>query len=155
MIAYVSSDGAALDEVAALWEKIKAHHVASANHFTADMAAATFTGRKEHLLRKAAGPEGLRVDRAIDDATGQPVGYCISSITAQCAGEIDSLFVEAPCRGRGIGTELIRRALRWLAERGATSATIGVAEGNESVLRFYARFGFLPRTIVLARPGKA
>jgi ribosomal protein S18 acetylase RimI-like enzyme len=155
MITYVSSDGAAIDEVAALWEKIKAHHVASTNHFTTDMAAATFAGRKEHLFRKAAGPGGLRVDRAIDDASGQLVGYCVSSITAQCTGEIDSLFVEASCRGQGIGTELTQRALAWLAERGATSTTIGVAEGNESVLRFYARFGFLPRTIILARPSTA
>jgi ribosomal protein S18 acetylase RimI-like enzyme len=151
MITYVSSDGESLDEVAALWEKIKAHHVASANHFTTDMAAATFAGRKEHLLRKA-GLDGLRVDRAIDGDTGRPVGYCISSITAQYAGEIDSLYVEATCRGRGIGTELTRRAMAWLAERGATSTIIGVAEGNEPVLHFYARFGFLPRSTVLARP---
>jgi diamine N-acetyltransferase len=151
MITYVSSDGASLDDVAALWEKIKVHHVASTNHFATDMAAATFAGRKEHLLQKA-GPGGLRVDRAIDGNTGRLVGYCVSSITTQHAGEIDSLYVEASCRGQGIGTELTERALAWLAERGATSTIIGVAEGNESVLRFYARFGFLPRSIILARP---
>lgn len=154
MIDYLAGDASALDDVAGLWEKIKAHHVACATKFAADMAAATFAGRKETLLKKA-GIDGLYVDQAIERATDGRVGYCIASITPEHVGEIDSLFVDESHRGQGIGTELMHRALGWLADRGAKSTIIGVAEGNERALRFYARLGFVPRSTVLARPPRA
>jgi len=62
---------------------------------------------------------------------------------------VDSLFVEKESRGRGIGTELMSRALRWLEERKASSKIISVVYANEEAAAFYSRFNFFPATVLL------
>ncbi len=60
-------------------------------------------------------------------------------------------------RGRGLGSELMRRALEWMDSAGATSRTVVVAEGNERAYGFYRKFGFLPFSVTLAgenEPGR-
>lgn len=151
MIEYSSGDASLLDEVAPLWEKLRSHHVSLATHFAADLAATAFGDRKKGLLAKA-GTAGVRVDLATDDQGGSCVGYCISSVDASKGGEVESLYVEAEYRGRGLGDALMQTALGWLRKQDVRSIIIGVAAGNEEAIGFYARFGFHPRAVVLAQP---
>jgi diamine N-acetyltransferase len=151
MIEYRSGNGAMLDEIEHLWEKLRALHVEQSTHFIEDMAAATFGERKKFLLSRSGTP-GVRVDMAIDPGTDTRVGYCISSVDAHKKGEVDSLYVEELYRGQGIGEALMHRAIAWLHEQNVQSTIIGVAAGNEDVFGFYARFGFYPRATLLAQP---
>ena len=137
-----------LDRVAPLWEQLKAHHVEPSPHFSAALADVAFSERRDQLVEKASDGE-LRIDFATSGGEDRDVGYCISTIGPNHNGELDSIFVAPAARGRGIGTDLICRALAWFDARQVQSKVIAVAVGNERLLLFYARFGFLPRTIVL------
>ena len=94
---------------------------------------------------------------------GRIVGYCVSSISggadsagahtagpdyAGRVGEIDSLFVLDEFRGRGIGTELVRRALVWLREREPGQIIVVALAENVAATEFYKRFGLMPRAVV-------
>jgi diamine N-acetyltransferase len=112
----------------------------------------TFETRRQTLLAKGdAG--GLRVELVTLGADGPKVAYCVSTISAEGVGEIDSIFVEESLRGRGIGAELMRHALAWLDRMQATSKILAVMYENNEALVFYARFGFHPRTVVLQQSG--
>jgi ribosomal protein S18 acetylase RimI-like enzyme len=91
----------------------------------------------------------LKVEVAYADGRDNPVAYCVTSLTADGTGEIDSLFVEQDYRGEGIGTALTQRALGWLDGRKVVSKIVCVAFGNDSALEFYKRFGFVADNISL------
>lgn len=57
-------------------------------------------------------------------------------------GQLDWLHVHPDHRGRGIGSELLRRAEAELLERGATRIEGRVLVANESGTEFYAEEGF-------------
>ena len=80
----------------------------------------------------------------------ESIGYCIASVAGP-AGEIDSLFVKAEHRGKGLGKKMMNLALKWLDEQNCESIKVSIAEGNESVVDFYRRFGFAERLIVMQR----
>ena len=76
----------------------------------------------------------------------------MSTLTSEQAGAVDSLYVADAYRGRQIGYALTERSLDWLRKAGAKSIVIGVAAGNERAYNLYKRFGFYPRTMILAEP---
>jgi GNAT superfamily N-acetyltransferase len=142
----VGEDG--LDAVRPLWEKLRAHHSPLLAGFPGAMPPFNFAARKEELVAKSA-PGKIRIE-LVSVAPGAPdIAYCISTVSTDGHGEIDSMFVEEPFRSRGIGSELVRHALAWLASAGASSKMVTVAHANEQALAFYQRFGFHPRTILL------
>jgi len=57
-------------------------------------------------------------------------------------GRIFSLGVHPRHRGRGIGSELTRRALAYLRAQGATAARLEVREENLVARRLYEKLGF-------------
>jgi ribosomal protein S18 acetylase RimI-like enzyme len=94
---------------------------------------------------------------------GRIVGYCVSSVSggadsagcqsagshaAEQVGEIDSLFVLDEFRGRGIGTELVRRALVWLRGREPGKIIVVALAENVAATEFYKRFGLMLRAVV-------
>jgi ribosomal protein S18 acetylase RimI-like enzyme len=107
-----------------------------------------FEERKRFLLEKSRGG-AIRIDLAKDKGTGVLIGYCVSSLTEKKQGEIDSIYIEADYRRRGIGDAFMKKALGWLADRAATRIIVGVASGNEESFPFYSRYGFYPRVTVL------
>jgi GNAT superfamily N-acetyltransferase len=138
----VGADG--IDAVRSLWEKLRAYHAP----LLGERPPFSFEPRKQGLLGKAA--EGrLRIELVSLASHGTDVGYCISSVSAEGCGEVDSMFVEERFRGCGVGSELLRRALAWLDSVGASSKVVTVAHGNAGALALYQRFGFQPRTILL------
>jgi ribosomal-protein-alanine N-acetyltransferase len=58
--------------------------------------------------------------------------------------KINNIAVHPRCRGRGVGTRLLRFLLEFGAGQGCREATLEVRPSNEIALRLYRRAGFLP-----------
>lgn len=137
-----------LDEVAPLWSKLRDHHLHLSTHFAAEIEQIDFAERRRSFLTKA--EEGdLRVDVARITPAGPLVAYCVTTVDRNRVGEIESIFVEEDYRGRGIGERLLRLALAWLDELEVERKILYVASGNEEVIGFYKRHGFLPQGVLL------
>jgi GNAT superfamily N-acetyltransferase len=146
-VTYVSGNESLIDRVAPLWKELNKQHLCLSPYFKDYYHTLTFEDRKRSIQQRVSGGE-IRVDLALDNS-GQPVGYCITSIDRTLTGEIDSIFVEPPCRGQGIGTVLMEKALDWLKVKGAKKNIVSVVVGNEQAYIFYEQFGFFPRRTLL------
>ncbi len=144
----------AFDRIEPLWEELARYHVACAHEaapaFETEMAAKTFEARRADLLEKNR-ERLLLIDLAVDPVTGRPVGYCVSSAAPGQVGEVESIAVTEPLRGRGIGSALLDRASEWMDGVGVTEQSLSVFAGNNDALPFYARHGFVPRYHLLVR----
>jgi diamine N-acetyltransferase len=131
-----------------LWEELNEHHRRRASHFREHYERMTFEERRSHfqILQKTG---QLRLDLALDTTTGTCVGYCVSSVSAEKSGEVESLFVDESYRSAGIGTALITRGLAWMDSLGVTRKRVSVGNGNDAAGEFYRKFGFYPRMTVL------
>jgi phosphinothricin acetyltransferase len=147
-VEYRTTDIAGIEVIRPLWNRICEHHRIRARTFRAFFESTTFDDRKAHFARCAEAGD-LQVDLACDPATGRCVAYCVTSLSAERTGEIESLYVDEAYRSLGVGTALVRRALMWLDENGSIENRVSVAEGNEEAFPFYRRFGFYPRRTVL------
>ncbi len=58
--------------------------------------------------------------------------------------EVVDIFVEAPCRRQGVGTQLMQAAWQWAKARGHDYLELSVLKENENGRRFYEHFGFSP-----------
>ena len=56
--------------------------------------------------------------------------------------QLVAVWVDPLQRGRGCGRELVRSALGWAAERGATSVYLWVTETNAAAIALYRSCGF-------------
>jgi ribosomal protein S18 acetylase RimI-like enzyme len=146
-VTYVSGNARLIDKVASLWQELNKQHLSLSPYFKDYYRTLTFEDRKRSIEQRAIGGE-IRVDLALNDS-GQPIGYCITSIDRTLTGEIDSIFVDSQCRGQGIGTVLMEKALGWLRVKGAKKNVVSVAVGNEQAYVFYEQFGFFPRRTLL------
>ena len=87
----------------------------------------------------------------IASKNGIDVGYCVSSITKDSIGEIDSIYLHNDYRKQGVGEHLMNDALRFFDENNTKKEILSVSEGNEDVIQFYGKFGFQTRYYVLKR----
>jgi ribosomal protein S18 acetylase RimI-like enzyme len=148
-VKYVYGDEALLDQIGALWDKLRLHHLQRSRDWKQLYQEWRFAERKAGLLRKTANGR-MRVDLALDAATGEIVGYCVSSVDDDAkVGEIDSIFVSENHRNQGVGYAIVRKALAWMDENGVEKKKVEVAAGNEEAFAFYAKFGFRPRKTLL------
>jgi ribosomal protein S18 acetylase RimI-like enzyme len=137
-----------LDLIAPLWDKLRKHQETLSPHFSQHYANRTWAARRSELLETGR-TGGVHIDLAKDTDSGQIVGYCVSTISSDRKGHLESIFVEPHCRGNGIGDILMVRAIEWMNSKKAQTIVLDVAVGNEAVISFYRRYGFYPRTIVL------
>ena len=77
----------------------------------------------------------------VADVDGGAVGYITASL-AGTNGVIDLLGVADSQRGRGLGGQLIARALAWFREQGATTASVVTQGRNIAAQRLYQQAGF-------------
>ncbi len=92
-----------------------------------------------------------RPDKSTQEASSaqEPLGFLIAR-TAGDEMEVLLIAVVAAARNRGIGTRLLRAAIRYGARAGAERLVLEVAEDNMTARTLYARAGFVP---VGRRPG--
>ena len=92
------------DIVEPLWKKLNELHRLVSPHFSDRAAAHSFTARKQGFLEKTQNGQ-LRVEVVKTKAEQQVIAYCVSTITPDKTGEIDSIFVEEDHRGNGIADQ--------------------------------------------------
>lgn len=61
------------------------------------------------------------------------------------------MYVDEKYRGSNIGDYFMKKSLLWMEQHGVKDIRIGVAAGNEMAFSFYARYGFYPKTTILAQ----
>lgn len=147
-IKYLQGDEKLIDEVKPLWEDLNQHHMDMSIYFKQHYQHMTFEKRKESLLKKARSGK-IHIDLAVDESTNQKVGYVVSSVNEEKAGEIESVVVALAYRGNGVGDTLMRNALAWMDANGAVEKKVEVSVGNEKAFPFYGKYGFCPRKTVL------
>lgn len=86
----------------------------------------------------------------VAEAEGRLAGYLLAVFVFSLEhgglmAEIDEVFVSAEFRSAGLGSLLVTRAERDLAERGMVRLQLQLGMQNESARRFYQRHGFLRR----------
>ena len=147
-INYQVTDQSDIGRIEPLWLKLIEHHKERSLYFKARYEHASFEIRKKALLAKSeAHPLHLQLAIQKNDL----VGYCVSSVSAEGEGEIDSILVEEKYRGQCIGDYFIREALLWMDDLQAKRKIVSVAGGNEDVFGFYRRYAFFPTAIQMAQ----
>ncbi|MEP6546218.1 MAG: GNAT family N-acetyltransferase [Gammaproteobacteria bacterium] len=86
----------------------------------------------------------------VADADGRLCGYLLAvfMFSLEHGGlmaELDEVFVSDECRCAGLGSLLVTRAERDLAERGMVRLQLQLGVHNERARRFYERYGFRRR----------
>lgn len=147
-IEYRTTDIRDIELIRPLWLQLNEHHHAKAGIFRSHYEQMSFDNRKKYF-EGVAGKGSLRLDLAWDPKAGRFVGYCVSSLSEDKNGEIESVFLEHAYRGQGIGSALVLRALAWMDECGASRKRVSVGDGNEEAWKFYEKFGFYPRMTIL------
>lgn len=137
-----------LDIVGPLWEKLRKHQEVRSHHFTQHYASRTWKARKTELLEKA-GTGAIRINLAKELDSGEVIAYCVSTVSANGEGCLESIFIEPNYRENAIGHNLMQKALDWMNDKQAKTIVLEVGVGNEAVFSFYHRYNFYPRTIVL------
>ncbi len=148
-IEYRTTDIRDIELIRPLWIQLNEYHHKKAKTFRSHYERITFEDRKAYF-EKFAAAGSLHLVLAINPLSGgQYIGYCVTSLSLEKTGEIESIFVEEEYRALGIGSALVTRALAWLNENGPVRNRVPVCDGNEEVWNFYKKFGFHPRMMVL------
>ena len=87
-------------------------------------------------------PAGIVVRQSGSSAL---IGLCLGSLVSDAVGHVSQLCVSPSSCGRGLGSELLRRAVRAFAGAGCEAVSLTVTASNSGAIRLYERHGF--RTI--------
>lgn len=79
---------------------------------------------------------------AFDLATGWLAGVVLVSFVGDGVGHITQLCVTPAAKGRGLGYELLRKAIETLRMHGAKRISLTVTAANAEAIRLYQRCGF-------------
>lgn len=142
-----------LDRVAALWTLLLAHHAEAPSLAPAPHPEPALRAHVEELAASrdaallVAEREGALAGFAALRALRRPPLFAETE-----RGEIEALYVRPELRRRGVGRELVRASLRWMAARGLRRAAIQVAADNAEGQAFWRALGFADAMDVLERP---
>ncbi|HZZ43489.1 MAG TPA: GNAT family N-acetyltransferase [Tepidisphaeraceae bacterium] len=134
-----------LNRVQPLWLELRQHHAGLAPRWSNSLLSLSFEQRQTGLLNKSAA--GLLV--LLATSSGTDVGYCVNTIAGDGTGEVDSLYVVQSHRGCGAGHAMMSKTLEWFASCSVKSIAVEIISGNDAAQRFYAQYGFAPRTVRL------
>lgn len=147
-INYIELNKEEIDIIKPLWDQLRDYHSELSTYFPEKYNATKFEDRKEEILKKSENGI-LKIDLVEDKNKGSYVGYCISSISEENVGEVDSIYLDENYRSSSIGSALMERALNWMDKKGVKTKKIVVAVGNEDLLSFYKLYNFFPRHLIL------
>jgi len=147
MITYHETDENNLEIIAELWKSLIHHLQSQSKYFPQDYQRLIFEDRKRQFL-KIAETGKLRLDIVKDEKNY--LAYSVSSII-DAKGSVDSLYVAQPYRNKGIGNKLMERSMSWMEINGVSDFEILVSYGNEDALKFYEKYGFYPKHLILKK----
>ena len=133
-----------ISTIKALWEGLNAHQHLVSTNFKTFYESFTFEKRIETLKKR----DQLII--YVSYERDEPIGYCIASID-DMVGEIDSIYIQEQYRQKGIASELIQHALKWLDSQECETIQVSIAQGNESAFNFYKKFNFVERITLMQR----
>lgn len=148
MLEYMEIDSANLDSIASLWNKLREHQRNLSPHFSDHYEKRNWKSRKLELLQKSEAG-GFHAVVVVDRMMNKIIGYCVSTVSQDRQGCLESIYIEPEYRNSGIGDKLMRQALEWMDKKQAKTKTLTVGIGNERVLVFYSRYGFYPKLITV------
>lgn len=133
-----------------LWKELNEHHARLASHNQEHYRALTF-GQRRSMIEKQAVPGKIMIE-TVSLPEPKIAAYCISLVDHNGRGELASIFVAEDLRSRGIGQQMVEHALAWMEQNGSKDIIVTVLPENDSALRFYQRFGFFSRLVLMLRP---
>ncbi|WPC44418.1 GNAT family N-acetyltransferase [Clostridium sp. JS66] len=142
---YIQGGSELLDLIHPLWKKLNKHHENKSIYFKYKFKNFTFKTRKNKFISS----DNIKIKVDLVKYKNSYIAYCISTINKELTGEIDSLYVDETYRNLEIGDKLMTRSLSWLNNNKVKRKIIGISAGNESVFKFYKKYGFFKRTITL------
>jgi ribosomal protein S18 acetylase RimI-like enzyme len=148
MLEYFEIEIRDVDSIAGLWNKLREHQRNLSPHFSTHYDRRSWKNRKVELLEKSKSG-GFHGDVVIDNEMKKIVGYCVSTMSSDKQGYLESIYIEPEYRKAGIGGKLMEKALDWMDKMQVKTKTLTVGVGNEQVLKFYARYGFFPKNITV------
>ena len=151
-----------LDRLEPLWVSVHHRHVESMPELAPYVDdATTWAVRRALYAELLAKPETVLLLATDGDVL---VGYGLAHVmpaeeswagdtwvTGPRIGEIESLAVLPEHRGRGLGSELLDRLERALADRGVGDLVLGLLPGNAGAARLYERRGYRPTWMYLSK----
>jgi GNAT superfamily N-acetyltransferase len=84
-------------------------------------------------------------DRVIGHLVGKLSGP--GSIQTGCVAVLESMRVAPGSRRAGAGSLLVNHFLTWARDCGAEQASVTAFAANDTARRFYARHGFIPKSV--------
>lgn len=147
MINYNETDEKDLEVISDMWKKLILHLQSQSKYFPTDYQCLTFEKRREQFENIAESGK-LRLDIVKDGENY--LAYSVSSIVDE-KGSIESLYVDKRCRKEGIGNKLMERALDWMELNEVSDLEILVSYGNENALKFYEKYEFYPKHLILKK----
>lgn len=144
-----------------LWHSLREHQGSLAGVPPLQDAAASWN-IEDSVYRKALRHPDAFAAVAMDEGENL-IGYAFVKVlhgpdemwrTGDRIADLETLSVSAALRGRGIGSLLMDTVLAELSACGIRDFQLGVLVGNESAIRFYAKYGLKPRVITLSNFGR-
>ena len=76
----------------------------------------------------------------------EPIGITYGHLEAtdRHIAQVGSMWVSPTARGKGIGKQLLHRAMSWAAAQGAQRMRLWVTAGNSPATKLYESSGFVP-----------
>ena len=99
--------------------------------------------------------DGKRNVAFVADVDGSPAGYLVgrlqdaSDFRPVVTAVLESMYVHADHRNRGVGAALVQTFLAWAKDADAGRASVNAYCQNGGAIRFYERFGLRPKSITL------
>src|ERR1041385_5978470 len=117
-----------LGRIEPLWLELRDFHAELRPLWRASLLKVSFEERQRGLLSKC--ERGLLVLLARID--NQDMAYCVCSIDACAAGEVNSIYVRFAVRRNGIGHALLSKAMDWFALNQVDTIAVDVMTGNDA-----------------------
>ncbi len=113
------------------------------NRFPADAYRRLY---RTWLHKSIANRKGTVIVACLSD---QAVGFIACNICDDNVGMIELAGVQSGCRGQGVGTVLVQKALDWFRKQDLSKVTVVTQTRNVPAQRLYQQMGFFTQSMTL------